>query len=339
MIITGFQSEYQHIEENFSQWTGKSLNKVIIFRPDDPKISDDLLNFLLKNVNSESKVYITNCCTKSDELFYKELSKICDLKYSSWSTYFAYETANSLLVYNKQFSPVNPSKTFCSLNHRPRRERCAFIDELAKHNLIDNNYVSWQGYDVSYDFKYFDNRKITYDNFENTEGLEVPFNEYPPPEIPFMDSLWSVVSEYTFGENPDLHYYITEKTFVPIAHKKPLIVLGGPRYYDGFKKLGFILYDDIVDYSFSYINNFDSRLIAFVEEVKRLSTLNIEETYKKLKVKIDVNYDNFKRIINKGIKCENGEKISSMDLRLMKTILAYKNREMPLYDYKDNILS
>lgn len=316
MNIIGYFNEvkWRELEE-------KTLNTTYIkfFRPEDHVIGSKSIE-KLKNIEliGNTTLHIVNSSTVG-RIFYKSLEEKFNVVYEDFCTWHGYESILGLKRANQSFKPTNPQKNFCSLNHRPRIKRCAFMDALEKHNLINDNYVSWQGYETKYPFKYFDNRKITFDNvFESDQHLnKIPFDMHVPPEEAFKNSLWSVVCEYMMDEGEDNTYTLTEKTMVPIAHQKPLIIFGSENIYKNYLDLGFELYDEVIDYSFSEITEFENRLEMFMEQVKRLNIMDDEL----LRPKALRNYNNLVRLVNNKIMSRNNKKLSQENLDEIKTLL------------------
>lgn len=328
MYIYGYAQDI-----NFNKSRYKS-GDILYFRPDDPLISTNFIKFL-KTYNFEKGVTVVIVIHNPDmENIYKELFNynfklIC----RSWDTWFVYESLNSLINIKEPYVPTKLEKCFTSLNHRPRPQRCKFIDEMAKHGLIEDNFVTWHSEELKgYTFKYFDGKQRVLDKVEtNVRNEPLPFETFLPPKTAFSNSLWSIVCEMMYNDDDNYVRAITEKTYLPIAHKRPFISLGCKGIYKDLKKLGFVLYDEIIDYSFDDIENFDERLEQFMLQVKNINELNHKETYELLLPKINENYKNMLKLTRDRIMSVNGTKISDTDLVSMKRLLNIKRVKAPLY--------
>lgn len=311
-----------------------SDKEVIIFRPDEYECNPKIIKILLESdLKKGTKLTIVNNNPDIRD-YYRNLEKHFDLHYENFFTYYIFESVNALLNIGQQYSPLNPSKFMCSLNNNPRIERCKFMDCLEKHDLINGNYVTWQGRNleelgVNYSFKYFDNRKMILDNID-TGNPAMPFEFTMPPKKAFLDSLWSIVSETTSIKNPERLVEVTEKTWIPITHKKPLLVFAPSRFYEKFQKLGFKLHDNLIDYSFDSIYDIDHRLERFMLEVKKLEKLDLIDTLEKTKDVVEHNYKNILKIIRDRIKNCEGDIVNDNDIYMFKKILTNKNVETPL---------
>ena len=287
---------YYTIEHN-------DINHVILFGPEEHEIGylfEDFKSFkkivkYLKKKKITYKVVVSAC--KNKELnnlwVYKDQKHIW-----SWESFFAFDT----LFYNLQnnIKPFqhnsNISKHFVSLNGRAHPWRCMFVDYLYKEGLFDYGYVSWHNsdnWDYVYDFKYWKPIQINFDKrwLSNTDGI---LDHKIPPQEQFQDSLFSVISE---SHNEILK--ITEKTYLPIYHKRPFIVYAAQNFHLFLKQQGFLLFDEIFDYSFDNISDNEERCIAMIQETKKILNYNPNELYKDLKPKIDYNYKNLLKIANK----------------------------------------
>jgi hypothetical protein len=327
--IIGYKAEVKFRESALTSFEGDYIK---FFRPEDHRIGSKSIDKLLHmRVQGRPTLHIINSSTVGKP-FYHQLEHKYNIIYEDWCTWHAYETLNGLLKIGEQYSPVNPSKSFCSLNHRPREKRCHFIDKLSETGLIDKNYVTWQGYETSFNFKHFDNRKLVLDNeyLTNTHTSKVPFDMFHPPKKAFIDSLWSVVCEYMMDENPDRTYTLTEKVMVPIAHKKPLIIFGGSSIYKNYEELGFELYDEIIDYSYVSISSFDKRLEAFMDQVIKISKLDPAKTHEQLKPKIDRNFKRLIDIVRNRVMSINDKIATQEHIKDMQTLIRNKCGEIKL---------
>jgi hypothetical protein len=220
----------------------------------------------------------------------------------TWETFFAYLTVNYNL--HKKLKPYEHNTTitkhFISLNARSHTWRCMFVDHLYKEGLFDYGYVSWHNsdnWDYAYKFKYWKPQIINFDKnwISNTDGV---LDIMTPPEEQFKDSLFSVISE-----SNDQVLKITEKTYLPIYHKRPFVVYGPQNFYKLLTSQGFVLFDEIINYDFDHIpndenNTGESRCIAMLKETKKILNYDPNDLYKILKPKIEHNYRNLLKMVS-----------------------------------------
>lgn len=95
----------------------------------------------------------------------------------------------------------------------------------------------------------------------------------------YRNSLIDIVSE-TFIDA----YFYTEKTACPILYRKPFLINGAQYQNHELQNLGFVLYDDIIDYSFDKIELPRARTDALCDEILRLQ--NEISDYKSVYIKL-----------------------------------------------------
>lgn len=170
--------------------------------------------------------------------------------------------------YLKNYKPTN---LFATLVNLPHTHRCHMIDSLAELDLLKSNYYTWntstQEYKQEYSFKYF-NEIVKHDkgDYKNTR------DNFSYPDKEYFSSLFDLVIESTTSV-----VFFSEKTWKPIRLGKPFILYGHQHLHRELKKLGFFLFDDIVDYSFDNEPDDLKRAKLLSAELKRLSSLDFEE--------------------------------------------------------------
>jgi hypothetical protein len=177
--------------------------------------------------------------------------------------------------------------TLISLNNRPHPHRCLMMDLLQKHNLIDDQAISWiiptrKYTDYAYEFLYWKEKQLVLD--EKFLTAPNPFRTLPSE---YNNSFIQLVNESTID-----HYFITEKTTIPLFLKKPFIVINKINYNLWLKELGFELYEEIFDYSFDSIEDDVRRFEMAVLEIHRLNLLSRKDQfllYNKVKDKLLAN--------------------------------------------------
>ena len=163
------------------------------------------------------------------------------------------------------------------------------IDMITKYDLLDKGIVTWNKTPYSndaYKFKYYDN---------SFRGLDDDF-------VNKLDS-FLICKEYhqsflhVIGEATTTVPFITEKTVLPILYKKPFVTLSNTNFSDYLRKLGFELFDEIIDYSYDTIDNLEERADSMVQNILPLVNENHLTLYKKLRPKLEHNYNRALEII------------------------------------------
>lgn len=102
-------------------------------------------------------------------------------------------------------------------------------------------------------------------------------------EVLYRNSFFSLVTEthffpYHIENYPNGHeIFFTEKTFKPIVMKHPFILLSPANTLYNLRKLGYQTFSPYIDETYDTITDNESRLLAVVSEVERLSKQSPEE--------------------------------------------------------------
>jgi hypothetical protein len=174
------------------------------------------------------------------------------------------------------------------LNGRRRLHRCELMDILARENMIVGNAITWHniGRQIPYHWNYWNEQKLTLTETEYSKKDPLGFNELCLPEE-WADSFLHLVPETEIDVS-----FISEKTTMCLLSGAFFVVYGNVNYHQTLKSLGFELYDEIIDYSFDFVENQTARLEMLVAEVKRIiNTKDYEEMYNLIKPKLERNKD------------------------------------------------
>lgn len=177
-----------------------------------------------------------------------------------WTTYFItswfegftrdlgtarYEEDLVCAEFNQEFDYL-----YVSLNNKPHPHRCLLIDLLAKCDLLKEGAVTWNSWYndegrlldqfIRYTFRYWQPEILLLDEIESgRRGWETQL----PDE--YKHSFVQLISE----SSPDV-IFITEKIVPSLFFNKLFLVSGAVHYHKKLQDLGFVLYDDVFDYSF-----------------------------------------------------------------------------------------
>lgn len=199
----------------------------------------------------------------------------------------------------KEFIPRKFRYKFISFFNRGGIVRCNVIDKFAEYKMIQHDtLISWNGMQCaapgSYTFKYFNGEKIVIsgDSFRQNDSFDAW--RLPPS---YYDAAFSVIVETTQD-----HMFITEKTTIPITYNKPFLILGGPRFNLRLRdELGFKIFEEVFDYSFDEEVNINRKINKFVDEVKKLHSMSLDELsdlYLSIKDKIIYNKERLISILD-----------------------------------------
>ncbi len=209
----------------------------------------------------------------------------------------------------------NFEKLFLNLNNTDKCHRIAMMDHLAKHNLINDGLISWNSISSFKHMNYYkttnwvpelmtidhDFRTLVKNN--NYETIQHRYNTdfYIKNINKFFIEL---VTESE--ENTDLIRF-SEKTWKPILYGKPFITLSGKNYHSTLKKLGFYLYDEIINYDFDNISllNLNKKTKKICKALLNIKKLNLQETYEILLSKTIHNKQNAINVYKKNKYIDN----------------------------------
>lgn len=214
-----------------------------------------------------------------------------------WPTFFFRHAYHHMVDYLKEEIEENTfTYPIICLNVAMKRFRCMLVDQLAKHNLIEGNAISWHNvqpeYELEYNWQYWSPKKLTLSEHpifskQHTQSIDHSFNQFSVP-FEWHHSFLHIVSE-TAIDMP----FITEKTVMPLLYKKLFIVVGSKNFYKGMSNLGFELYNEIFDYSFESISDTQERINSIVDQVSTIvqDPTKFKSIYESIQEKLEKNYN------------------------------------------------
>lgn len=311
----------------------KSINRVIVVGPQEHTVINPDQNLTYSKIfedylklNNVEYVRIVGAPTG------KKWNPNYNMTYKknvySWEMFFAHATVMDAVhtgVVTPPLGHTNIKKHFITLNRKAHPHRCLFIDMLHKHNLQDFGFVTWHDYQgnfYNYEFKHWQPTKLKIE-----EGMDVTndddFKLFKPP-AQFQESLFSVICEST----EDI-IFVTEKTFMPIYHKRPFLIFGAKNTHSFLKKYNFRLFDEIIDYSFDSVDDTAVRYNMTMVELKKICDMDPYYLLDLLMPKIEHNYKNMLTIFKDQIGVDPAIfKLVEHDLYSMeyyKTLLTHGN--------------
>lgn len=179
-------------------------------------------------------------------------------------------TANENLGYDMFDKNVGLSSKidylYLTMNNLVKRHRCQMMDMLAKYDLIDYGAIVWRNahrYETYNDFqyKYWTPKKMFLDIEDNNTSY-VNQNLLPKE---YKNCFMQLVAE-----SEDNLFFLSEKTAVPLLCNKPFLIVSSRGFHKNLVDLGFVLYDELFDYSFDCIDDQEIRIEKIVANVNRL---------------------------------------------------------------------
>jgi len=182
----------------------------------------------------------------------------------------------------------NKSKIFNCFNKAPRQHRVEIFYNILRDGYLDKTYSSFQfGKEIADHYIDKEIRKM-YVKHSNIFPLLLGMSSERPNPVDVRDgdflyhndSYFSLVTETLFYKNfssSENCVFLTEKTFRPIIHKHPFIIVGSTGCLAYLKKYGYKTFAPFIDESYDSIIDDEQRLNAIWKEVVRLSNFSNEE--------------------------------------------------------------
>lgn len=195
------------------------------------------------------------------------------------------------------------SKKFLNLNRRWRIARPTFVGLLVANNLLDQGYVSlapsdckerwpkaWHGvcglnahfpeliaqltehreHIINLPPLYLDTRDLV------TNRAEIDQSSRKLYENTYV-SLVAETNYYTCHSGFEPSRFMSEKTFKPILFKHPFVYISTPGMISAIKQIGYQTFNPIIDETYDTIQNDGDRMLAIIEETRRLCKLKPEQ--------------------------------------------------------------
>ena len=206
--------------------------------------------------------------------------------------------------------PFSPEKYFLCFNRRPHVHRIFLASLLEKNNLVDKGIISFpdktfsEGYPSmaelnqklenlidpntqSHGWELIDGNEDTkkdmlhyWNKFEKRLPLTVDVDDLSPMLWesfniePYKKTFFSVVVEGLVYENS---VFMDEKIWKVILAKHPFIVVGTSGVLSKLKEFGYKTFHPYINEEYDSIEDPGKRILAVVEEIKRLCTISFEE--------------------------------------------------------------
>ena len=182
-----------------------------------------------------------------------------------------------------------------------------YDNDFIKNNIIsydvtmENNDIALKIYSKNQNFKNYieqsKNKNIDEYNMNELGGYGCENKDV------YSKSYFTIVCEAYFNENWN---YISEKTYKPIAHQHPFILLGRANTLKFLKELGFKTFSPFIDESYDSEIDDKKRFEMVYNEIIRLNSLSKEECDEMLKSLNDVLIFNQTHLIeiNRDLKYE-----------------------------------
>jgi hypothetical protein len=95
----------------------------------------------------------------------------------------------------------------------------------------------------------------------------------------FTDSYINVVIETHMDVDQSNGVFLTEKTFKPIKHCQPFVIVGAAGSIQQLRDMGYRTFDHVINHSYDKIKNTTDRWNAVCKEIERLSMCDLHSIY------------------------------------------------------------
>lgn len=242
-------------------------------------------------------------------------------------SYYAFlnEMGDNRMSLSTEFSAYENS--FMSLNNSCRNHRVLLLSKLINRNfdLTNCSFLLTTASDVGY----IHNRKMYKDTLDSLielklislddkkklevyslpKQLDVDFRElgYLPNSINkhIYKPILNLVTENLFGVShgditEDKIVTFTEKVMKPFQARQIPLFIGLPNLQDTLRKLGFDLFDDLIDTSFESEENHSIRMDKILDELERLLTLDLVKFKQNNLERFESNYNLLNKLRDEG---------------------------------------
>jgi len=96
----------------------------------------------------------------------------------------------------------------------------------------------------------------------------------------FSDSYINIVIETHMDADQSDGVFLTEKTFKPIKHCQPFVIVGTAGSIQQLRDMGYRTFDHVIDHSYDLIKDTTQRWDMVCKEIERLSRINLHHLYK-----------------------------------------------------------
>jgi len=188
------------------------------------------------------------------------------VKIESWLTYFIYWYKFLANSYNHEIFQNTFKHTYAFMVNKPEEHRCAILEILTEEKLLYYGAISWHELPTielqqKYNRVKFVKKRLS-DEFHFNKNYKLLPKEY-------FDSFVILIAETSYND-----FFMTEKTLVAIEHEKLFLVASCVNFYKRMQELGFLLYDEVFDYSFDTEPDMYLRMKSVVNNLKKLSKLS-----------------------------------------------------------------
>ena len=229
---------------------------------------------------------------------------------ADWFRGYRYDTK---LIDPARRTLVKKYITFNRLTSGPRVYRSLLVGELAKRNILEHGYVSYNdtcpeggSYRDNLLTSYLIPRTVADEAVKHIDAVDLPLridykNQNYIPNQSFVlsameqtqESFVYVVTETCYWDRKD---HLTEKVFKPIVSQMPFVIVGPAHSLKYLRSYGFKTFDYWLDEGYDEIEDPFERMQAvtdLIEKICKYDIRDLEDMLKEMRPTLDHNYCRF----------------------------------------------
>lgn len=169
----------------------------------------------------------------------------------------------------------NIDQLFTLFNGEPHFHRCRLMDQLAKADLIDTNFVTWTKINDAHKFNHWDQQIIQDQSAAYWANGQL--QQYSNRNRRYYQTLLDLVPESSCAIS-----VFTENTVRPIVNFKPFLIFGAPGINLKLKELGFEIFEELFDYGFEDCTQDQQRATLIADQLSELQLKHSPDNYSTL---------------------------------------------------------
>lgn len=173
---------------------------------------------------------------------------------------------------------------FTLLSRTHKWWRATVVADLHRAGLLDNSQWSYNTVDIGdrpednpIEIDSFDQLRTAVDGFLahapyscDATTIEEQNDHHRTEYQHYLASYFNIVVETHFDADGSGGAFLTEKTFKPIKHGQPFVIVGAPGSLQALRNLGYRTFDNVIDTNYDTINDNTKRWLAIRSQIETI---------------------------------------------------------------------
>lgn len=316
----------QYIENEIQQAIAQGVTKILFDNINEAVYFDIIrkIHRIVRSINNPSVEYYYLSSAQNGKRAYTQyclknnITPVLNILSVSFFEQHQKETLTHFSARNPTIKPTYQvklkSKLFCCFNKMLRPHRIQIFYNILKHGLLDKTYSSFQygkkiiseltdptQIEIRREFR--KHKHIFPLTLNMTLDRQNPVDVWEGDFLYHQESYFSLVTETLFFKDAfdaGISVFLTEKTFRPLIHKHPFILVAPATSLAYLRKLGYKTFAPYIDESYDDIKNDEDRLSAIWKEVERLCAFTDDQWIEWQKNVAEIVEHNYNVIMNKN---------------------------------------